>query len=95
MQAQKPSGSGIEASTNIFTACDEVSFVAARITGYRLRMRQVTSAEIGSATAVVQTCSSPDGLRPSRQTANFLLERLNAPSEQYKKPRDTFSLEQA
>lgn len=95
MQAQKPSGSGIEASTKIFSSYDEVSFVAARIAGYRLRMCEGTSAEIGSVTAVVQTCSNPDSLRPSRQTASFLLERLNAPSEQYKKPRDIFSLEQA
>lgn len=95
MQAQKPSGRGIEAFTNIFRACDEVSFVAARIAGYRLRMYEGTSAEMGSATAIVQAPSSPDRLRPSRQTASFLLERLNAPSEQYKKPRDTFSSEQA
>lgn len=95
MQAQKPSGSGIEASTNIFTACDEVSFVAARIAGYRLRMCEGTPAEIGSAAAFVQTCSNPDSLRPSRHTASFVLEGLDKPSEKYNKPLDTFSLEQA
>lgn len=95
MQTQKPSGSGIEALTKIFSPYDEVSFVAARIAGYRLRMCEGTSAEIGSATAVVQTCSNPDSLRPSRQTASFVLEGLVSPSEKYNKPRDTFSLEQA
>lgn len=95
MQAPKPSGSGIEASTNIFTACDEISFVAARIAGYRLRMCEGTSAEIGSATAVVQTCSNPDSLRPSRKTASFVLEGPDLLSEKHNKPRDTFSLEQA
>lgn len=95
MQAHKPSGSGIEASTNILTACDEVFFVAAGIGGYRLRMCEGTSAEIGSAAAVVQACSSPDCLRHSRHTASFVLEGLDSPSEKYNKPLDTFSLEQA
>lgn len=95
MQAPKPSGSGIEASTNIFKAYDEVSFVAARMAGYRLRMCERTCADIGSATAIVQACSSPDCLRPSRQTASFVLEGPDLPSEKHNKPRDTFSLEQA
>lgn len=95
MQAQKPSGSGIEASTKIFSSSDEVSFVAARIAEYRLRMCEETSAEIGSAKAVVQICSNPDSLRPSRQTASFVLEGPDLLSEKQNKPRDTFSLEQA
>lgn len=95
MQAPKPSGSGIEASTSIFTACDEVSLVAARTAGHRLHMCEETCAEIGNATAVVQACSSPDRLRPSRQTASFVLEGPDLASEKHNKPRDPFSLEQA
>ncbi|WP_339539242.1 hypothetical protein [Pseudomonas sp. RA_15y_Pfl2_54] len=84
MHAQKPSGSGIEASTNIFTACDEVSFVAARIAGYSVRMHEGMSAKTAN-----------ESVQPSKHAASYLLERLNAPSGQYPQPRAPFSLEQA
>ena len=95
MQAQKPSGSRTEASTSIFIACDEVSFVAARIVGYRPGVYAGMSAGIASAMSIVQTRISRDSVQPSRHAVSYLLKRLNAVPRRYQQPRAPSSLEQA
>jgi hypothetical protein len=66
MQAQNPSGSGTEASTNAFKVGDEVTFIAARSTGQSvsLSVREGKIAEIGCATAVVKLRNGRTSLQP-------------------------------
>ncbi|MDL5599330.1 hypothetical protein QS468_41920 [Bacillus subtilis] len=66
MQAQNPSGSGTEATTNAFKVGDEVTFVAARSTGHSvsLSVREGKIAEIDSATAVVKLRNGRTSVQP-------------------------------
>ena len=81
MQAQNPSGSGIEATTNAFKVGDDVTFVAARSTGHSvsLSVREGKIAEIDSATAIVKLRNGRTSVQPlnklTRQSERNTLTR--------------------
>lgn len=66
MQAQNPSGSGTEATTNAFKVGDDVTFVAARSTGHSVSfsVREGKIAEIDSATAIVKLFNGRTSVQP-------------------------------
>lgn len=66
MQAQNPSGSGTEATTNAFKVGDDVSFVVGRSTGHSasFSVREGKIAEINSATAVVKLRNGRTSVQP-------------------------------
>ena len=66
MQAQNPSGSGREATTNAFKVGDDVTFVAARSTGHSVSfsVQEGEIAEIDSATAIVKLFNGRTSVQP-------------------------------
>lgn len=66
MQAQNPSGSGTEATTNAFKVGDDVSFVVGRSTGHSVSfsVREGKIAEIDSVTAVVKLRNGRTSVQP-------------------------------
>lgn len=81
MQAQNPSGSGTEATTNAFKVGDDVTFVAARSTGHSvsLSVHEGKIAEIDSATAIVKLRNGHTSVQPlnklTRQSERNALTR--------------------
>lgn len=66
MQAQNPSGSSTEATTNAFKVGDDVSFVVGRSTGHSVSfsVREGKIAEIDSVTAVVKLRNGRTSVQP-------------------------------
>lgn len=66
MQAQNPSGSGTEATTNAFNVGDDVTFVAARSTGrsVSLSVREGKIAGINNGIATVKLRNGRTSMQP-------------------------------
>lgn len=66
MQAQNPSGSGREATTNTFKVGDDVSFVVGRSTGHSVSfsVRDGTIAEISTGIAIVKSRNGSRSTQP-------------------------------